>query len=394
MPEVPCRYLRRVHGPAMCSICQAGKHSLARGLTCAQRPAGTYSSDQATTCTNCAAGYFARNGGSKSCGACAAGRYSQEAATKCINCAAGKYNGNTGQGACNDCAAGKAAVAGSLSCTACGAGPTAGAAQCSSCRDGTISTEVHLSVPLVPPESMPTPRLTTSASCQGQVPRPGGIHLPKPPRRLHRFRRSPASPAYECQTAVQGMRQAITPTRRLPPPVQLVPPALIVQPRRPSAPNARLEPSLAPLPPPLAGHARSESIPAQAPLSAPTARLVPTLLWLQRMSATSVLDTYPHLVPAMHQLRGRDAVNTKGSVTCADCEAGKYAGTEGSSSCTECVRGSTTNDLTGQKACIPCPVGQFAFLAGTACAHVSGSLHRHSRRVHVRTLPRRQVQCQ
>ena len=145
-------------GSTTCTSCGAGSYSNNQGASndnvCLPCPAGTWSADGASSCTNCAdgkwstgsqpngcttpcdAGYACKNGtrtqcvagtwaaaGSSSCTACAKGKYSTTAGGQsesvCQSCAVDTYSDTLGSTSCKPCGADKWANAGSSSCSLC-----------------------------------------------------------------------------------------------------------------------------------------------------------------------------------------------------------------------------------------------------------------------------------
>ena len=152
--------------------CPAGKFSYERASSCTQCEAGTYSSaEAATTCTQCDTGKAsaARMATSSAvCQDCTEGKYSLAGSSVCTECNSGKYNsqtasssesyckacvagtynpdtGSTTEEACKDCAKGKYSDAGSSACTDCAKGkynPEVRAPDCTKCEAGKYN--IHL----------------------------------------------------------------------------------------------------------------------------------------------------------------------------------------------------------------------------------------------------------
>jgi cysteine-rich repeat protein len=115
---------------------------------------------KATSCLDCAPGYFQSETGKSFCSDCAAGTFTDTAAsTTCQNCPIGKYQSETGKSSCVDCEVGKfqettgaalcencptgtfQAVAGSTTCDGCVAGTfqdALGSTTCENCQVGTF----------------------------------------------------------------------------------------------------------------------------------------------------------------------------------------------------------------------------------------------------------------
>ena len=108
---VPC-YLMVSGGAGECTVCPKGYYEGKEGQgSCTSCEPGTYNDQTGQTsqsdCKDCAAGTYADKPGLPLCTDCEKGQYQdQDGESDCNNCTVGKYNDEQGQSACRDCAAG------------------------------------------------------------------------------------------------------------------------------------------------------------------------------------------------------------------------------------------------------------------------------------------------
>ena len=138
---------------ATCSTAEKGHTAQQGSCDQSQCQPGEYMADEASHfCSKCAAGKFSKAGAATSeatCQICPAGTWSSNGATSCTSCTAGRFNAFSNKGAvafCLECAKGTyAAGSGATTCASCGKGQyqTAKAASgCTKCGSGTSSTTV------------------------------------------------------------------------------------------------------------------------------------------------------------------------------------------------------------------------------------------------------------
>ncbi|CAK9015225.1 unnamed protein product [Durusdinium trenchii] len=135
--KCPAGYFAPEPGSSTCVPCALGLFSYEGSATCSACPAGKFSTG--ATCKNCEAGHYAPER-SSTCLPCPGGLFSEEGSAKCIACPAGSIS-VAASGGCSECEAGFFAKD-SITCEPCPGGTRSSAASstCQSCPAGEVSS--------------------------------------------------------------------------------------------------------------------------------------------------------------------------------------------------------------------------------------------------------------
>ena len=108
------------YGENTCPACAPGQFSMGKiNLGCLDCTPGTYSGQQASSCSLCLAGFISQVGAS-ACMSCTPGKYIDfPGFFICIPCDLGTYSSGYGSSSCMDCVTGKYSPSGSSACFAC-----------------------------------------------------------------------------------------------------------------------------------------------------------------------------------------------------------------------------------------------------------------------------------